>query len=221
VATTKPAEDRPTSLQEQLRERLDDPELQERLDDVLDRAEHVRDDVIERAEHLRDDVLERAEHLRDDVLERAEHLREDVQGRMPELLEELEPAKRKAQIKGWELVRQLAGLLLIVPRLVVRMLGALPQVVEDAAEHGGDLAERAREAAGSVPAVQRSRRRRRMQLFAGIAAGFAAGTLFGWLLARRRPAEVPYEATQGDIAEVPVPSIDGTSPVAPDAIVRE
>jgi hypothetical protein len=178
----------------------DDPlaTLREPFQDLGDRLEDARD----RAEHLRDDVREQAEHVR-------------------ELVEELEPATRQARIKGWELVRQVIGALLVLPRLAVRLLGALPPVVEGAAEQGGELADRARHVAGTVPQVRRHRQRRRLQLAAWTAGGFAAGVVTGWLLARRQPTEMIYESTQGDTDELPIPDVDATSPFAPDVAVRE
>jgi hypothetical protein len=150
----------------------------------------------------------------DDARSLAEHARADV-------ADDLEPAVREARIKGWELLRAVIGALLVLPRLLVRLLGSLPGVVETAAEQGGELAGRARKAASSVPAVQRSRRRRRNLLVACTAGGFVAGAVTGWQLARRRPAAVSYEATSGSSDEVAVPSVNGAAPVAPDAAVRE
>jgi hypothetical protein len=192
---TKTADDRLATLREQLH----DLELRDRLDEVRERAEHAREDVRERAEHVRDDVLER----------------------VPELLDDLEPAKRKAQLTGWSLFRRVVGILLVLPRVLVRVLGALPGVVEAAAGRGQDLAERTREAAGAVPSVKRLRRRRRTQLAAWTAGGFALGVLTGWLLGRRTSPAPVYEATQGDTAEWSVPPVDGATPTAPDAAVRE
>jgi hypothetical protein len=51
--------------------------------------------------------------------------------------------------------------------------------------------------------------------------GFAAGLLTGWLLARRRPTEVTFEATAGDADEPAVPRVNGAAPLAADAPVRE
>jgi hypothetical protein len=194
-ATTEALEDRLTALRDQLEE-LD---LRARFDDARARAEHARADVVDRTGAVRDEVRDR----------------------VPELVDDLEPAVREARIKGWELLRAVIGALLVLPRLLVRLLGVLPGVVETAAEQGGELAGRARKAASSVPPVQRSRRRRRNQLVACTAGGFVAGAVTGWLLARRRPAEVRYEATGGSSDEVAVPSVNGAAPVAPDAAVRE
>jgi hypothetical protein len=202
---TKTAEGRTT-----LRERVQDLELTDRLDEVRDRAEHVRDEVVDRAEHVRADVVDRAGQVRDDVTDR-----------VPAALEDLEPATRRARMAGWEVLRRSIGVLLILPRLLVRLLGALPPLVERAADQGADLADRSREAAAAVPAVRRRRERRRTQLALWTAGGFALGVLVGWLLGRRRREEVTYEATQGDVDEQRVPSVNGISPVAPVAPVRE
>jgi hypothetical protein len=185
VATTQTAEDRLRLVREQLQE-LD---LRDRLDDARGRAEHLRDDALDRAGDVRD---------------RAEDLRDEVRDRVPELLEDLEPAARKAQVTMWVALRHLIAALLVLPRVLVRVLGALPRLVEgaeklfrDAEKQGGELAERARDAAGSVPTVKRLRRRRRTQLAAWTAGGFALGAVTGWLLARRRSTTVAYEATRG------------------------
>jgi hypothetical protein len=204
-----------------LRERVDDLDLTDRLDDVRHHAEDVRDDVLDRAGHVRGDVLDRVEHVRDDVVDRAEKVRDEVKDRVPELLEDLEPAGRKARIAGWEVLRRSIGVLLLLPRLLVRLLGSLPPLVEGAAQQGSELADRSREVASSVPAVKRRRDRRRTRLALWTAGGFALGVLVGWLLGRRRPTEVGYEATRGDTEEQPVPSVNGTSPVAPITPVRE
>jgi hypothetical protein len=218
VATTKTAEDRLTSLREQLRE-LD-------LRDVRDRAGDVRD---------------LAADIRDDVRDLAVDVRSDVRDRVPGLLEDLEPVARQAQIRWWELVRQVVSALLVLPRLLVRGLGALPGVVGSltdlfggAAQQGGELAERARDAASSVPTLRRMRRRRRTQLAAWTAGGFALGALTGWLLGRRQRAEMVFdpvaavderaplgEATEGTEDELVIPSVNGAAAVAPDVPVRE
>jgi hypothetical protein len=215
VATTKTAEDRLTRLREQLRD-LD-------LHDVRERAGEVRD---------------LAADVRDDVRELADDVRGDVQDRVPEFLE---PVARQAQLQWWELLRQVVGALLVLPRLLVRGLGALPDVVDrlsdlfgSAAEQGGELADRARDAASSVPTVRRLRRRRRTQLAAWTAGGFALGAVTGWLLGRRQRAEMMYEpvriddhlstlgeATEGAEDDLMIPSVDGAAAAAPDVPVRE
>jgi hypothetical protein len=206
VTTTKTAEERLATVRAHLHEL-----------DVRDHLDAARD----RAEHLRDDVRDRAEHLRDDVRDRASGLKDDVQQRVPELIEDLEPASRQARIQAWEVFRRVVGALLVLPRLLVRLVQALPPVVEGAAEQGGELAARASHAAAAVPAVKQRRRRRRTQLAAWTVGGFAAGLLTGWLLARRRPTEVTFEATAGDADELSVPSVNGAAPLAADAPVRE
>jgi hypothetical protein len=204
VATTGTAEERLAAL----RGRLQELDLRERLDelDLRDRLEEAR---------------EQAEEVRDDVLARAVHVRDDVRERVPAVLEDLEPTTRQARIKGWELVRWLIGAVLVVPRMVVRLLGALPDTVERTAEQSSELADRARHAAASVPAVRRLRRRRRAQLAAWTAGGFVVGAAVGWLLGRRSQPEVSYEATQGDTLSEPIPTVNGTAPVSSDPAVRE
>jgi hypothetical protein len=194
-ATTEPLEDRLTAL----RDLVEDLDLRARLDEVRSRAEDVRDDVVDRSGAVRDEVRDR----------------------VPELVDDLEPAVREARIKGWELLRAVIGALLVLPRVLVRVLGALPGVVETAAAQGGELAGRARKAASAVPPVQRSRRRRRNQLLACTAGGFVVGAVTGWLVARRQPAEDRSEATGGSSDEVGVPSVNGATPVTPDLAVRE
>jgi F0F1-type ATP synthase assembly protein I len=204
VATTDTAEHRLTAL----RDRLQDLDLRERLEEL---------DLRERFE----DVREHAEEVREEVAARAANARDDARERVPALLEDLEPASRQARIRGWELVRWVVGVVLIVPRLLVRLLGNLPDTVERTAEHGTDLADRARHAAASVPTVRRARRRRRTQLAAWTAGGFVAGALVGWLLGRRTTPEVSYEATQGDTLAPPAPAVNGAAPVTADPAVRE
>jgi hypothetical protein len=204
VAATDTAEHRLTGL----RDRLQELDLRERLEEV-----HLRDRLEGAREH--------AEEVRDEVLARAVHARDDARERVPGLLEDLEPTTRQARIKGWELVRWLVGVALLVPRLLVRLLGSLPDTVERTAEHGTELAERARHAAASVPTVRRARRRRRAQLAAWTAGGFVAGALVGWLLGRRSTPEVSYEATQGDTLAPPTPNVNGAAPVTADPAVRE
>jgi hypothetical protein len=204
VATTDTAEHRLAALRDRLqdlylRERLEDLDLRDRFEDAREHAEEVRDEVVARAVHARDDARER----------------------VPVLLEDLEPTSRQARIKGWELVRWLVGVVLVVPRLLVRLLGSLPDTVERTAEHGTELADRARHAASSVPPVRRARRRRRVQLAAWTAGGFVAGALVGWLLGRRTTPEVSYEATQGDTLAPPSPTVNGAAPVTADPAVRE
>lgn len=218
MAMTKTAEDRLARLREQLRE-LD-------LRDVRDRAAEVRD---------------LAADVRDDVRELAVDVSDDVRDRVPELLEDLQPVARQAQVRWWELFRRIVGALLVLPRSLVRGLGALPGVVEGvadlfggAAQQGGELADRAREAASSVPTVRRLRRRRRTQLAAWTAGGFALGATVGWLLGRRQRVEVVFdpfqdvdegamqgEATEGADDDLVVPSVNGAAAVAPDVPVRE
>jgi hypothetical protein len=146
---------------------------------------------------------------------------DEVRDRVPELVDELEPRVRQARIRGWELVRALIGALLVLPRVLVRVLRVLPGAVETAADRSGELADRARHAAARTAPVQRARRRRRKQLALWTAGGFLAGAATGWLLARRRAPEVRYEATQGSVEDVGVPSVNGATPVATDAVVRE
>jgi hypothetical protein len=195
VATTDTAEHRLATLRDRLQEL-----------DVRDRLELARDQV---------------EEVRDEMLARAAHARDDVRDGVPALLDDLEPTTRQARIRAWELVRWAVGVLLVVPRLLVRLLGALPDTVERTAEHGTDLADRARHAAASVPAVRRTRRRRRTQLAAWTAGGFVAGAAVGWFLGRRTTPEVSYEATQGDTLAPPLPTVDGEAPLTADPAVRE
>jgi hypothetical protein len=200
VATIDTAEDRLDGL----RARLDELDPRERLPDL-----HLRDRLEGAREH--------AGELGHEVLERAA----DVRERVPDLLEDLEPASRRARIKGWELVRTLVGVLLVLPRLVVRLLGALPNVVERAADQGGEVADRARHVASSVPSVRHARRRRQKQLIAWTAGGFVAGAVTGWFLGRRTRPEPIYEATVGDAGGATVPTVDLTAPAPTDPTVRE
>jgi hypothetical protein len=178
-----------------VRDKLEDLELRDRLSDAQGRAGELVVDVRDRAEDLRD--------------------------RVPELLEELEPASRRARMKGWETLRAAIGVLLVLPRLLVRLLEALQPVAEQTAERGEHLAERARAAAADLPPVRRQRRRRRGQLALVWLGGVAVGTVIGWYLGQRRSPQVTYEATHGEIGVDGVPPLDATTPVAPAATERE
>lgn len=131
--------------------------------------------------------------------------------------EELEPRRRRAQVGVLGAAQQLLTAVLILPRILVRVLGAVADVTdrlagpgqeltararaaaEIGADRGAELADRARELATALPVraevvTPRTRRRRRLTLIGVLAAGFSAGATVGWLLGRRRvPTEVRYD----------------------------
>lgn len=135
---------------------------------------------------LTSELRERAEHVRD----RAEEMR----GRA----EDLRPAVRRTEIGALSIIRDLLGVLLVVPRLVVRLLGSVADAVDSAAERGGVLAERGREAIDALPEARSTRRRRRLKGVLWVAGGFAAGFVAGWLVAQRQTEELMAEVRAVD-----------------------
>ncbi len=139
----------------------------------------------------------------DQVLERAD----DVRERAPEMIEDLRPVVRRTEIRAWSLLRAATDVLLLVPRIVVRVLGVLADTIDELADRGEHLAERGREVADSLPAARSTRRRRRVRGALWVTGGFAAGFVTGWLVAQRQAEELVYEAT--DAEESPLEGASG------------
>lgn len=162
----------------------------------------------------------------------SEDLREqlgEVRARVDERWEELEPRRRRAQVGVLTAAQQLVTALLILPRILVRLLGAVADVTdrlagpsqeltararaaaEVGADRGAELADRARDLAAALPVraevvTARSRRRRRLTILGVLAAGFSAGAALGWVLGRRRvPAEVRYDPLVSVVDADPTP----------------
>ncbi len=179
---------------ERPREWLDDLDLKDLKDlpgDLRDRVGDPRD----RIEELRDVVgnpRERVDELREVATETAETARERA--------EDLEPVLRQLAIQILTVFRALVGLLLIVPRLVVRGLGAVGDLLdraEVAREKGYELSERARDVARSVPPSRRGRWKRRLLATTLFGAGFAIGFAIGWFTANRLQEDSFYEEPSG------------------------
>lgn len=152
------------------------------------------------------DLAGRASGARDELGQRAEALI----GRFDDV--DLEPTIRRAKLGFWTGIQALLGALVALPRLLVRGLGELATVADDAAERGAELAERSRELssrtrrlARQVPITSAGRRRARARTAAwalgGFALGAAAGAVGGYLLARRNPdlLDETWEATHSAV----------------------
>ena len=107
--------------------------------------------------------------------------------------EDLRPAVRRTEIGALSILRDVLGVLLIVPRLVVRLLGTVADAVDTTAARGEDLAERGRQAIDALPEARSTRRQRRMRGAAWVVGGFAAGFVTGWLVAQRQAEELVYD----------------------------
>lgn len=152
------------------------------------------------------ELADRASGARDELGNRADAAREALLERFDDV--DLEPTIRRAKIGFWTSIRAVLGALLAVPRLLVRGLGGLADVADDAAERGSELSERSRELsartrqlARQVPVTASARRRARARTAAWAVGGFAVGALAGavggYLLARRQPdlLDDAWEAT--------------------------
>lgn len=155
------------------------------------RAHDDPEDAVTRRADLTTELRDRATH----VLDRAE----DVRERAPELAEELRPVVRRTEIRALSLLQTLIGGLLFVPRVVVRVLGVLADAVDEVVDRGGDLVERGREVADTLPEARSTRRRRRVKSALWVGAGFAAGFVTGWLVAQRQAEALVHEAEVQDM----------------------
>ena len=173
--------------------------LLDRLEDAREvLAARARTDGTRVASWARTQGGELADRAVPVLTDRAERAREDLTRRWQELEQDLpvdaETVTPYLERGAWQLFRAVLGVLLVLPRLIVRGLGQLSVAADDVSDRGLIASERVREAAGSVPASTRDRRRRRMRTAAWTGAGFGLGLGLGWLLGRqeREPA-ITYE----------------------------
>jgi len=172
------------------------------------RLEEARAVLADRAEEARQGLTERAGPV---LAERAEQARGGLQRRWHELEQEvpvdLDTVVPQLERGLWQVIRAVLGVLLLVPRLLVRALGGLGTLADDVSERGLVVGERAREIAASVPPSRRERRRRRWRTAAWTGAGFGVGLFVGWLVGRRDQAMVTYEPAElgAHLETAPVP----------------
>jgi len=183
-------------------ERLEDARalLGERLvearDVLADRAKTHGPELAAWARSTGSDLADRAGPV---LATRAEQARDEVTRRWHDLEEDLpvdvdvETVGRQLERGAWQAVSALLSIVLLLPKLLVRGLGALGTLADDVSERGVVAGERAREVAGAVPPSKRDRRRRTRRTAAWTGAGFGLGLLVGWILGRRDNTTVTYE----------------------------
>lgn len=142
------------------------------------------------------DLRDRAADLRDEALSRLHDLEDDLPVDVDDLTERGRTGVRHARIGGWQSVKALGTLLLVVPRMLVSGLGLLSDALDDLVGRGADVSERVKDAADRMPASRRTKRRRVTGRAGWIGVGFLGGLVAGWTLARRRAPLVTYEAPQ-------------------------
>lgn len=151
--------------------------------DLRDRATDLAQDVQKRSKDLRKRSQKAAKQTRSftaDAMDRAEDLRDRA--------EDLEPLMRKLAIDLLTGFRAFIGVLMVIPRLIVRGLGIFQDLLdrgEVAREKAHELSERARDVAHTVPMSRGMRRRRRVWTALLVTGGFAIGFATGWILANR------------------------------------
>ncbi|TVP69039.1 MAG: hypothetical protein EA340_07770 [Nitriliruptor sp.] len=160
-------------------------------------AKDTGSDLAERAGPV---IAERSEQARDDLARRWHDLEEDL----PVDVETVVPQVQRGL---WQVVRAALGVLLLLPKLLVRGLGGLGSLAEDVSERGLVAGERAREVAAAVPPSKRERRRRCLRTAAWTGAGFGVGLCVGWLVGRRQEEMVTYEPAElgAHLETAPVP----------------
>jgi hypothetical protein len=197
------------AITERPRELLDDLDLRDRAAglsrDVQKRRKDLRKrskKAAKRTRKLTAEALDRAEDLRGrigDPRERAAELRDaavDASESVRDRAEDLEPVLRKLAIDVLTVFRGLIGVLMAVPRLIVRGLGFAGQLIdraELARQKGHEYSERALDAAHNLPLSRRMRWRRRVSTTLLIGLAFAVGFAVGWVLAQRALDEVLEE----------------------------
>lgn len=184
---------------------------------ITDRARTHGPELAAWARSTGADLAERAGPV---ISERTAQARTEAARRWHELEDEL-PVEVDAQQVGrqlerglWQVISASLSILLLVPKLLVRGLGALGDLADDVADRGVVVGERAREAAAAVPPSRRERRRRAARTAAWTGAGFGFGLLVGWLVGRRDDTTVTYEPA--DLGAHLSPSVD-PEPVPPAA----
>ncbi|MFO7961149.1 MAG: hypothetical protein R6U94_09405 [Nitriliruptoraceae bacterium] len=195
----------------------------ERLDEaralLAERAQEAREVLAERARTGGTEVASWARETGTDLAERAgpvlaertEQAKGELQRRLQELEENL-PVDRETAVpqleRGlWQGIHAALGVLLLLPKLLVRAVGGLGTVAEDVSERGLIVGERAREVAAGIPPSKRDRRRRRWRTAAWTGTGFGVGLFVGWLIGRREHDMVTYEPTElgAHLEAAPVP----------------
>jgi len=216
-------EDGPMAAAEQAAaERLDEARalLAERAQEAREvLAERARTGGTEVASWARETGTDLAERAGPVIAERTEQAKDELQRRLQELEESL-PIDRETAVpqleRGlWQAIHAALGVLLLLPKLLVRAVGGLGTVAEDVSERGLVVGERAREVAGSIPPSKRERRRRRWRTAAWTGTGFGVGLFVGWLVGRREHDMVTYEPTElgGHLEVAPVPPGPVASPL--------
>lgn len=186
---------------------------------LAERAEEARQVLAERARAggselatwARETGTDLADRAGPVLAERTEQAKGELQRRWQELEEDvpvdLETVVPQLERGVWQVIRAVLGVLLLVPRLLVRALGGLGTLAEDVSERGLVVGERAREVAAAVPPSKRERRRHCWRTAAWTGAGFGVGLGVGWLLGRRDQAMVTYEPAElgAHLEAAPVP----------------
>lgn len=167
----------------------------------------------------------------EEITDRANDAREVVTDRYHDLEDELAVevprAVRRARVGAWGAARSGLGVLLVLPKLIVRVLGALSTAADhaavlgaDVAERGADVADRGLELAESLPSSRRERRRARVRTAGWFTAGFGAGIVVGWVLARRQATVVTYDAPYA-VDGPPWNDVDDTAKGVQDAEIAD
>lgn len=184
--------------------------------ELTDWARETGADLAERAGPV---IAERAEQARGELTRRWHDLEEDLPIDREKIVPQLERGL-------WQVVRAALGVLLLLPKLVVRGLGGLGTLAEDVSERGLVAGERAREVVAAVPPSKRERRRQRLRTVAWTGAGFGVGLGVGWLLGRSEGELVTYEPAQvgAHLDAAPVPPGPVAAPLdttddEPEAVV--
>lgn len=195
-------------------DRLDETRAQ-----LLERMEEAREVLAARAKTgsaelaswAKDTGADLAERAGPVVAERGEQAKDDLTRRWHELEEELpieiETVGPQLERGLWQVVRAALGVLLLLPKLLVRGLGSFGSLADDVSKRGLVAGERAREVAAAVPPSKRERRRTSLRTAAWTGAGFGVGLCVGWLVGRRQEEMVTYEPAElgAHLETAPVP----------------
>ena len=180
------------AVTERPRELIDDLDLRKRSKQAAKHTRRLTAEAMDLAEDVRErvgDPRERVVEVRDAATEASEAVRDRA--------EDLEPVLRKLVIDLLTAFRGLIGVLMAVPRLIVRglgMAGDLLDRTEVAREKGHEYSERALDVAHNLPLSRRMRWRRRVGTTLLLGVAFAIGFAVGWVLAQRAMEEVIDEA---------------------------
>jgi hypothetical protein len=213
-------EDEPMARTEQVAaERLDEARAL-----LTERVEEARQVLADRARTSGTELASWARGTAGPVLaERTEQAKGDLQRRWHELEEELpvdlETVVPQLERSFWQAARAVLGVLLLVPKLLLRALRGVGTLADDVSTRGLVVGERAREVAAAVPPSKRVRRQRRLRTAAWTGAGFGVGLFVGWLLGRREHDMVTYEPAElgSHLEAAPVPPGPVAAPLDTDA----